>query len=79
MSFMLEVYYRAPADKAREKRISSESARFHGELTFREDPSANDVSQAVCLTYEFLERDMAEKAAVAIRQIGEHVEGPTDY
>jgi hypothetical protein len=33
----------------------------------------------VCLTFEFDDRTQAELAANALRQEGEHVEGPVDY
>ena len=47
-----------------------------GRLSYREDPNGRT---GVCLTYEFEERDCAEAAARALREQGEHVEGPCDY
>jgi hypothetical protein len=78
MSFMFEVYHHAPSDREREKRISKEAGRFGGELTCREEPDYEH-SQAMCLTYEFNDLDSAERAAEALRALGEHVEGPCDY
>jgi hypothetical protein len=75
---MFEVYYHPPPDRDREKRISAESARYGGELTYREEPDFEH-TEAVCLTYEFRDLDSAEKAAEALRVLGEHVEGPCDY
>ena len=79
MSVMFEVYYTAPADMAREAAILQEVSRLGGRLNFREEPSAGDVSQAVVLTYEFEDRQAAERAASVLRSVGEHVEGPCDY
>jgi len=80
MSFMFEVYYKAPINKNREKLISREAMRFGVELTFREEPGPrDDVRQSICLTYEFDNLAKAEEAAEALRILGEHVEGPCDY
>lgn len=78
MSFMLEVYYRAPVDRKKEAVISEQVGRFGGRLTFREEPSS-DVALTVCLTYEFDELSTAVGAASSLRTSGEHVEGPADY
>jgi len=78
MSFMLEIYYRAPSDSAREQRVSAEAARFGGNLTYTEEPE-NNMSSAICLTYEFVEMVAAEQCAQLLRTLGEYVEGPVDY
>lgn len=77
MSFMIEVYYKAPPDSSREERISAEVARYGGQLTFREEPSGH--SEAMCLTYEFESRELAQRATALLQSLGEHVEGPADY
>ncbi len=77
MSFMFEVYYKAPADGKREAGLTDRVSRFGGRLDFREEPDG--VQGAVCLTYEFDQLDRAEAAAQTLRQGGEHVEGPVDY
>jgi hypothetical protein len=77
MSVILEVYYRSPIDHSREERITAEVVKSGGKLAFREEP--NEISRAVCLTFEFSDREVAKLAASAIRLLGEHVEGPSDY
>jgi hypothetical protein len=79
MSWTFEVYYRAPRDLNREASISIAVERWGGQFEFVEEPSPSDVSQAVILTYEFDDIAPAEAAASALRQLGEHVEGPCDY
>ncbi len=78
MSFMFEVYYHAPADTRKEAALTAQVAKFGGHLSFREIPAANG-PQNVCLTYEFDEHERARLAACALREQGEHVEGPVDY
>lgn len=77
MSYLLEVYYRPPADRGREEAISERVTRLGGRLDYRE--SANGGAAAVCLSYEFDDRRRAEEAAASLRNDGEHVEGPADY
>ncbi len=77
MSFMYEVYYKAPADRNREARLTDRVSPFGGRLDFREEPDGSH--GAICLTYEFDQLDRAEAAAETLRQGGEHVEGPVDY
>jgi len=77
MSTILEVYYCWPIERTREERITAEVVRSGGKLSFREEP--NELSRAVCLTFEFADREVAKVAASAIRSLGEHVEGPSDY
>lgn len=76
MSYMFEVLYRSPPDPAREAGISDHVGRFGGRLTDREEPAGVG---PVCLTYEFSDRDIADRAAESLRARGEHVEGPSDY
>jgi hypothetical protein len=78
MSVILEIYYKAPEDLAREARLSGEVAKLRGSFSFKEQPEGA-ASEAICLTYEFPSREAAEHAATAIRSAGEHVEGPYDY
>lgn len=79
MSVMFEVLYKAPPDLARENRISQVLQVLGGNLTYREEPENSSVSNAVVLTYEFLDRNSAEEGAKRVREIGEHVEGPMAY
>lgn len=76
MSYMFEVCYRPPADPAKEAKLTTQVAIFGGRLDYREDATANT---GVCLTHEFADREKATQAAAALRQLGEHAEGPMDY
>ena len=76
MSFMFEVYYKPPANPAKEANVTSRVAAFGGRLDYREDATEHT---GVCLTYEFDDREKAMEAAKVLRQLGEHVEGPMDY
>lgn len=76
MSYMFEVIYKPPANPAKEATVTGRVAELGGRLDYREDATEHT---GVCLTYEFDDRDMATKAAEALRQLGEHVEGPMDY
>jgi len=78
MSYIFEIYYHSPVDCHREEKIVKEVAGFGGKLTFREEPE-NHIHKAICLTFEFDKIELAEKAASAMRSLGEHVEGPMDY
>lgn len=75
---MFEVYYRPPADIRREAALTARVSEFGGKLDYREVPE-NGQSGGVCLTYEFDDRGQAEAAATALREQGEHIEGPMDY
>ena len=76
MSYMFEVYYRPPANPAREADLAKQVAVFGGWLDYREDATENT---GIILTFEFNDREMAMKAAELLRQHGEHVQGPMDY
>ncbi|MCI0354118.1 MAG: hypothetical protein L0099_03625, partial [Acidobacteria bacterium] len=78
MSFMFEVYYRPPIDRQKEDALSARVSSFGGKLGFREPPT-EDASGSVCLTYEFDDWNQAGLAAAALREKGEHVEGPVEY
>ena len=75
MSVMIEIYYRKPADSQRETAINECLANHQGKVTYRED----DSNETICLTAEFHTRGDAQAASTALRAIGEHVEGPSDY
>jgi hypothetical protein len=77
MSFMFEVYYRAPTDNEREARITAEVKAAGGWFNYRELPTEH--SQAIVLTFEFNNRVVAGKLADSLRARGEHVEGPANY
>ncbi len=79
MSFMLEVLYRMPPHTEREQRIATAVKDFGGKLTFREVPEQADLSQAICLTFEFETFNKADICAAFLRKCGEFVDGPTDY
>lgn len=76
MAFMFEVYYKPPMNPAKESALTQRVAALGGRLDFREQ--AGELV-GVCLTYEFDDLGNATKAADALRQLGEHVEGPADY
>lgn len=78
MSFMFEVFYKPPANPAKEATVTDRVAALGGRLDFREDADEHGLG-GVCLTYEFDDLEKAKKAADALRQVGEHVEGPVDY
>jgi hypothetical protein len=77
MSFMFEVYYKPPANSAKEATMTERVTSFGGRLDFREE--ASEQGPGVCLTYEFKDLESATKAADVLRHLGEHVEGPVDY
>jgi hypothetical protein len=79
MSYMFEVYYKAPVDLNKEEEITGVVARLGGALDYRETPDDAGTNNAVCLTYEFHELESARAAADALRQRGDHVEGPVSY
>ena len=74
MTTALEVLYAIPVDGEREGRIGQMVASFGGTQSYREIPQADDVSKAVCLTYEFPDRQSAQSAAEALRRVREHVQ-----
>ena len=76
MAFMFEVYYKPPTNPAKESALTKRVAALGGRLDFREEAGEH---VGVCLTYEFDDRESATRAADALRQLGEHVEGPADY
>ena len=77
MSFMIEVYYRAPADELHERRVSACAGSHGGRLDYRELPDS--ATGPVCLTFEFDVLGQADAAADCLRGGGEHVEGPSRY
>lgn len=79
MNYMFEVYYRSPSDSAREERITHEAKCLGGKLSYREEGDTEGDSSAICLTYEFPDRAMAEEAADKLRQLGEYVENLQEY
>ena len=78
MSYMFEVYYRPPADPSKESALAERVSSFGGRLDYREAPGMGEPG-GVCLTFEFEDWGRALAAAEALRQQGEHVEGPADY
>lgn len=76
MSYMFEVYYKPPANPVKEAALTNSVAGLGGRLDYREDATEHT---GVCLTFEFDDREKAMQAAEALRQLGEHVEGPMDY
>jgi len=74
MSFMLEVYYRAPVDISREQSIENIVKSLGGDISFREHNA-----ESLCLTCEFAARRDAEQAEAKLRESGEHTEGIQDY
>jgi hypothetical protein len=78
MSFMFEVYYKAPADPRKEADLVQRVAGLGGRLDYRKVPE-NEGNGSICMTFDFERRDDAEAAARLLRQQGEYVEGPVDY
>ena len=77
MSYMIEVYYRVPEDKAREGRLAECASAHGGWLDYPE--SADRVGGPVCLTFDFPTVEQAQAAADRLRSHGEHIDGPMDY
>lgn len=78
MTYMFEVYYKAPPDPKKEAALLERISKLGGRLDYREEPQGH-VAASICLTYEFDRQDQAEAAAESLRRQGEHVEGPQDY
>jgi hypothetical protein len=78
MSVMFEVFYCRPRDSDREARLTGQIALLGGRFDFWEESSLPGCD-AICLTYELDDWHAAELAANALRQQGEHVEGPQSY
>jgi hypothetical protein len=78
MSYMLEVYYKAPVNQHKEAELPERVSELGGRLDYREEDNGQ-TSSSICLTYEFDDRGEANAAADSLRQNGEHVEGPQDY
>ena len=79
MTWMFELYYSLPADPDREARLTAQVAALGGRLDFREETDIPSVSQHVCLTFEFDEREKAEHAEQVLWHQGEHTEGVCRY
>jgi hypothetical protein len=75
---MLEVYHLPPTDPSREARLLDIVTKHKGDLVYKEAPEL-DGNHNVCLTYELVSESDAQQAALQIREIGEHVEGPGLY
>ena len=78
MSFMIEVLYKPPSDQQRESAIFDSVGQFGGRLDYREEPDKAGAGP-VCLTYEFDDFEVADRAASSLRARGESVKGPFDY
>ena len=78
MSFMFEVYYKPPANPAKETALTRQIAALGGRLDYRED-AKEQAPGGICLTYEFDDLELARRAAEKLREQGEHLEGPVDY
>ena len=75
MPVMIELYYKKPEDLRREEQTRQKAAKHDSQITYRE----TDLSNSICLTIEFPDWDRAEKAAIGLRNSGEHFEGPSEY
>jgi hypothetical protein len=78
MSYMFEVYYKPPRDSRKEAALTQRVSALGGRLDYWEEITSNG-NHSICLTYDFDELERAETAAEALRESGEHVEGPQDY
>ncbi len=77
MSYMIEVYYREPEDKAREGRLAECASSYGGRLDYREDPEG--AGGPICLTFDFPTAEQAWAAADSLRDHSERIDGPQDY
>ena len=75
MSFMTDVYFKPPANPAKEAVITDRMIFFGGRLDLREDTDDHDLD-GVCLSYEFDDIEGATQAADLLRELGEDFEGP---
>lgn len=78
MSYMFEVYYKAPADLRKESALLHCVTSLGGRLDYREE-AKSEPQRSICLSYEFDDFDLAVAAVERLRKQGEHVEGPQDY
>ena len=78
MTYMIEIYYKAPPDEGREARVGAVLRPFGAVLDDRSAPTDGVVGPIV-LTYEFASAELAVAGAKAARALGEHVEGPQRY
>lgn len=78
MTVMFEVYYKAPANAAKETALTQKVSSLGGRLDYREDTDEQE-RVGICLTFEFEDFESAQIAAQKLREQGEHVEGPGDY
>jgi hypothetical protein len=78
MSYMFEVYYKAPPNARREAALTDRVLSLGGCLSYREETDETGAAN-VCLTYEFDSLEQAEMAATFLREQGEYVEGPVEY
>lgn len=79
MSYAFELYYAGPEDEAHNQRLLTSVQPFGGRLTFREPAESQTHSDATCLTFEFANHHDADAAAKALRELGQHIEGPFEY
>jgi hypothetical protein len=79
MSWMFEVYYKAPVDTQLEARIRAAILPWEGAVTCHETPGPGEPRQVVVVTCESPTEEQADQAAEALRHAGYHVEGPYDY
>lgn len=80
--FLLEVFTRSPIDSTVDASINTIVTNIGGRFNYRELPEPGDISQSICLSFEFDKEELAEKAATDLRsRLGGHVhvEGPYEY
>ena len=77
MTHAIEIYLPQATSADRVKQITELVESSGGRLDFRESTGLNH--EATCLTFEFDTLPEAEVAAAAIRDLGEHTEGPFAY
>lgn len=75
MAFITDVYYKPPANPAKEAVVTDRMAQLGGRLDLREDTDDHDLG-GVCLCYAFDDMEGATKAADLLRELGEDFEGP---
>ena len=79
MSSAFDLLYKLPRDPARERRLTDDVAAHGGRLNHADETAIEHISNTICLTYEFDDLSTAERCADALREHGEHIEGPYEY
>lgn len=77
MTYAIEIFLPLATSAERVKEITEFAESSGGRLDFREPAGVN--GESTCLTFEFDSLSASEALATAIRERGEHTEGPFTY